>query len=153
VTEAEQRAAVIAEAHSWLEPHTPFHFSASVKGVGVSCGQFLIACYKPYSEDTGRPMPNPPAFPKDWHCNTQEERFLQVVEAFCGEVETPQPGDVALFRLGAPTRPFSHGAIVVEWPKLLIHSMWRSGCEYTTAYQLPLRPELAKFFSPWAWHG
>ena len=151
MTELEQRAAVIAEAKTWLG--TPFHFSASMKGVGVACGPFLIACYRPYSEDTGRPMPNPPAFPRDWHLHDARERFLEVVLAFCAEVETPQPGDVALFRLGSPSRPFSHWALVIEWPNHLIHAMWRSGVEFSTAYQLPLRPQLAKFFSPWAWKG
>src|SRR5258708_3555661 len=113
LTELQQREATIKEAVSWIP--TPFLYSGSVKHIGCAGGPFLIACYRPYSEDEGRPWPNPPPFPKDWAFHTAEPRFQSIVESFCAEVDTPQPGDVALFRLGASTRPLSHGALVIEW--------------------------------------
>lgn len=149
MTEQEQRADCITEGLTWIG--TPFIFSGTLKHIGVACGPFLVACFAPYAKDSGRVLPNPKPFPRDWALHTARERFLDVILAFCAEVETPQPGDVALFRLGAPTRPFSHGALVIEWPGKLLHAFHRGGVEETTAWQLPLRPELAKFYSPWAW--
>ncbi len=39
MTEAEQRAAIVKEALTWLG--TPFVYGACVKQVGVDCGRFL----------------------------------------------------------------------------------------------------------------
>ena len=41
--EAAQRAAVIAEARTWIG--TPFHDVACVKGAGVDCAHFVHAAY------------------------------------------------------------------------------------------------------------
>jgi cell wall-associated NlpC family hydrolase len=126
MTEQLQRAAVVQEAVSWLG--TPFHFNACVKGSGVACGPFLIAAYAPYALETGLALPVAPAFPRDWHFHTREDRFLNVVASFCRQVVTPQRGDIALFRLGSADRPHSHGAIVMEWPRV-IHAYWKGGVQ------------------------
>lgn len=141
---------MIAEAQSWIR--TPFHHNASVKGAGVACGPFLVAAYAPLALDTGWAFPVLEPFPRDWHFHTSAERFLAVVESFCRQVETPQPGDTAMFRLGGTSRPYSHGAIVIEWPGRLIHAMWRAGVEYADVAQPPLRGAAVRFYSPWALH-
>lgn len=151
MTEQEQRAAVVAEARSWLR--TPFVQNARVKGCGVACGPLLVASYVPLWLDTGWPLPVLEPFPKDWHCHTRDERFLRVVEAFAREVDAPQQGDIVMFRLGGATRPYSHAAIVIEWPGRIIHAMWRSGVEYADVNQPPLRGAAVRFYSPWAAHA
>lgn len=113
MTEAQGRAAVVAEAMSWLG--TPWHHRARVKGAGVDCAQFLIGAYvgagliAPF--DTGD-------YPRDWHIHRDEERFLPFVLRFAAEIGEADagPGDVILFRIG---RVYSHGALLVDWPQAI----------------------------------
>jgi cell wall-associated NlpC family hydrolase len=100
MSEAGERAAVVAEARTWLG--TPYHHRALVKGVG------LIERF-----DTGD-------YPNDWHQHREEERYLGVVLRFAAEIpaDAAQPGDLVLFKFG---RAFSHGAILVA-PGVVIHA-------------------------------
>lgn len=105
------RAAILREAESFLG--TPWHHEARVKGAGVDCGQLIIACYiasglVPHFE-TG-------SYPADWMLHRSEERYLGWVEQYLDPVDVPGPGDVAAWKYG---HCFSHGAIVVEWPRIL----------------------------------
>jgi cell wall-associated NlpC family hydrolase len=112
VREAEQRAAFIAEAKTWLG--TPFRDQADVKGGGVDCAMLLVRS----AADTGLievPSDNPrwprPYAPQ-WHLHRDEEKFLNIVSQLGTEVQRrPLPGDVIVYRVG---RCFSHGGIVVE---------------------------------------
>lgn len=105
------RAAVVAEAESWLR--TPYHHSARVKGAGVDCAQILIGVYSnvglvdPF--DTGE-------YPMDWMLHRDDERYLGWVRRHAVEVEAPRLGDIAVWRFG---RCFSHGAIVTGWPSVI----------------------------------
>ncbi|MES2055815.1 MAG: hydrolase [Pseudomonadota bacterium] len=120
-TEAEimiERAAVVAEAETWLR--TPFRHEGRVKGAGVDCAQLLAAVYV----NTGL-VPNfkIPHYPHDWHMHRDAERYLATVVSYAVEMPPPHereplPGDIAVFRFG---RTFSHGAIIVKWP-LIIHA-------------------------------
>lgn len=108
---AEQRAAVVAEAMTWLR--TPWAHRGRVKGAGVDCAQFVIKCYAGAGLiddfDTGE-------YPRDWHIHRDEERFLTFVPAFAREIAPAQvgPGDLVVFKIG---RVFSHGAIIVDYPQ------------------------------------
>ena len=120
MTVDEQRAAVVAEAKSWLG--TPWRHRGRVKGAGVDCAQFVIKAYAGAGViedfDTGE-------YPRDWHIHRDEERFLTFVPAFAREVTEAdvKSGDLVLFRIG---RVFSHGAIVVAWPQG-IHAAIQAG--------------------------
>ena len=116
-----QRQAVIAEAMMWL--NTPYHSGARVKGVGVDCGQFLIAVF----EGSGILKPgecNPGYYPHEIHLHRSEERYLQWILQYCnpvkGDVNT---GDIAMFKFGQSS---SHSAIVIDDSKV-IHSYIRTG--------------------------
>ncbi len=126
------RAAIIAEAVTWLG--TPWHHQARVKGAGVDCGQFLIACYVGAglvpAFDTG-------PYARDWHQHQSGERFLSFVEQHLDPTDTPLPGDVVVWRYG---QCYSHGAIVVDWP-LVIHAHIR---ERAVVYGDGARGELAR---------
>jgi cell wall-associated NlpC family hydrolase len=116
-TAAEQRAAVVAEAMSWLR--TPFHDCAAIKGVGVDCANFIAQVFEragivghidiaPYSPQ--------------WFLHHHEEIFLgYVLAAGATEIaeEQAQAGDVVLYQLG---RCFAHGAVVVIWPAQIVHA-------------------------------
>jgi NlpC/P60 family putative phage cell wall peptidase len=119
-----QRTAVIAEAQSWLE--TPWHHAACVKGAGVDCGWFIYAVFlecgliAPTAIDT---------YPRDWALHNTEERYLEVVERYAQRIESPQAGDIVVFKNG---NTFSHGAIVVDYPRL-IHAQVGCGVCYADA--------------------
>jgi cell wall-associated NlpC family hydrolase len=134
------RGAVIAEALSWLG--TPYHHMGRVKGAGADCLTLLAEVY----EAAGVvPHIEPEHYPPDWHMHRDVERYVEGVLAYAREVAgPPRPGDVAVFRFG---RAFSHGAIVLAWPRL-IHSFVRTGVVYGDAEKGPLRGRPVKFFDP-----
>lgn len=147
MTIAEQRAAVIASAKSWLR--TPFIDNAMVKGCGVACGPLLIAVYRSIGIQIQEP--NWSLFPKDWHMHTQEERYYNMVAEYASPVEKPEPGDMVLFRFNnqnRPARPYCHGGIIIEWPQI-IHAYWGKGVEYADVSKGPLEKREKVFLSPW----
>lgn len=125
-----QRAAVIAEARSWVRAKTPFHHQARVKGVGVDCLGLVWAVGEkagvmpavsdrdasPFWRYYGR-RPNPP---KMRECLA---KFLVELPDY---VE-PQPGDIAWMHWGNEM-PI-HMAILGEHAgrSTLIHSVWNMG--------------------------
>jgi NlpC/P60 family putative phage cell wall peptidase len=155
--EQRQRAAVVAEARTWIA--TPYHHEARLKGIGVDCAQLLAGVFS--SVGLIAP-PRVPHYPPDWHLHRDAERYLGVILAHAREFDSstssvPQPGDVVLWRFG---RCFSHGAIVSAWPKV-IHSYIGKGCQeddITTAPWLGFigengedkgKPRPRRFFSYW----
>lgn len=106
-----QRESIVDEANTWLK--TPWHHNARVRGAGVDCGQFIIGTYvgAGFVEDF-----KVGPYARDWMFHREEERYLQWVNRYLDEVETPLPGDVALWRFG---RCYSHGAIVIAWPRII----------------------------------
>ena len=150
MTEAEQRAAVVAEAVSWYHPNpeadprpTPFHLGARVKGVGVDCAQFILASVA--VAGIGMGLKVQPVTP-DWFMHHEDRRIIDMVEHFCHEVEAPQPGDLVLYFIG---KSWAHMAIVKEWP-IVIQAKWNSGVQMADALQGDLKKLERKFFSPWA---
>ena len=112
---AMQRAAVVAEARSWIG--TPYHHAADVKGHGVDCALLLVRVYC----DLGLVEPfDPRPYTRDWFLHRNEERYLGFLLARSHEVREPALGDIILFRIG---RCFAHAGIVsrVE-PLAIIHA-------------------------------
>ena len=139
------RAAVIAEAERWIG--TPFHHEARIKGGGVDCLMLLAEVY----ERAGViKHAAPPHYVPDWHMHQGAERYMEGLLAYAGEIDGPPqgpeplPGDIALFRFG---RTFSHGAIIVRWPRL-IHAYWAIGVVWGDATLHPLKGRDVRFFSP-----
>lgn len=135
-----RRAAVIAEAKLWIG--TPFHHEGRVKGAGVDCLQILAAVYTAVGiAEVGKV----PHYPADWYLHRDAERYLEGLSQYARQIEgPPEPGDIALFKHG---RTFSHGAIVVEWPRV-IHAYWNIGVVWGDAGLYPLKDREVKFFSP-----
>lgn len=108
---------IVNAALGWL--HTPFHHEARIKGVGVDCLQLIVAAYL----EAGLLPPNVDDFlehyPHDAHLHNADEQYIQgLLDHGWIEVEAPQKGDVAMFKIG---RRFSHGVIVTDWP-LAVHA-------------------------------
>lgn len=114
------RAAIVAEAHTWLR--TPYHHRARCKGAGVDCAQILIAVFAAVGLiedfDTGQ-------YPRDWMLHRDEERFREFVLRYADPIPRASllPGDVCLYQVG---KCFAHGAIVIDWP-IVIHADSRMG--------------------------
>ena len=111
---AETRAAIVAEARSWLR--TPYHHMGRVKGVGVDCAQLPAMVYAACGLIDLPPLNY---YPNDWHMHRSAELYLAAVTDRAVEIATaPLPGDFVLWRFG---RCFSHGAIILDWP-LVAHA-------------------------------
>lgn len=142
MTEADQRAAVIAEARRWIG--TPWHHRARIFGAGVDCVQLLIAVYHACGL-----CPNVDAgdYPADWMIHRTDERLLAGLQEYAHETDTPGPGDVVAFKFGLS---YSHVAIVTEaWPGI-VHA-YRPDRQVNpgdaNAGRLAGRDR--KFFTPW----
>lgn len=136
---APQRSAVVAEAESWLG--TPYHHMARLKGVGCDCLTLLAAVY--HSAEV-IPAIDISYYPPDWHLHRSDERYMDGLLAYAREVAAPEPGDAALFKFG---RCFAHGAVIVEWPRL-IHAWNGLGVVRADASKPPLAGRPVRFFSP-----
>lgn len=154
VTIEQRRAAVVAEAMSWLR--TPYHHRARVKGAGVDCAQFPIAVYGAAGE-----IPDVrPDYPIQWHLHRDAERYLEHVERFARLISEkargadepivgtrPTVGDFAVWRFG---RTFSHGAIVLNDEGDVIHAHVGRAVEIGNMFrdeELRVRP--VRFYSVW----
>ena len=114
ISEIEQRAAVVAEAQSWLR--TPYHHMGRVKGAGVDCAMLPAEVYAACGLI---PRQKVEFYPMDWHLHQTGERYLNSVLAYAHEVESPKPGDLVLWRFG---HCLAHGGIVVDWP-IIVHAL------------------------------
>lgn len=107
------REVVIKNAMEWL--NTPYHSGARLKGVGVDCGQILIAVFEESGViDTGSCEPG--YYSPEFHLHRSEEKYLGWVQKYCDPVTDPQAGDIALFKFG---RCVSHGGIYIGDNKII----------------------------------
>ncbi len=101
---SQQRRKIVAEARKWIG--TPYHDNADIRGAGVDCGMLLVRVF--VDLELVAPF-DPRPYPRDWMMHNGEEKYLGWVKDNCAEVETPDIGDIAVFRFG---RCYSHGGIV-----------------------------------------
>ncbi len=114
MNEAEARKKIVKESLEWR--NTPWHHEARMKGVGVDCGLLLLAVF----ENVGLiPHIVPPHYGPDFMMHRGEEWYLGYVQKFADELTGGPPylpGDVLLYKHG---RIYSHGAIVINWPRII----------------------------------
>lgn len=140
--ETSERASVVKEAESWV--NTRYVSNADVKGAGIDCGMLLVRVFvdlkliEPF---------DPRPYPAQWALHQRAERYLASIQNFADEIEGPPlPGDVVLFQFG---HCWSHGAIVVDWPRIIHanpprcrHDDWKRNTN--------LHKRRPRFFSLWA---
>ena len=134
----EQRAAVCFEAKTWIG--TPYHHHGRIKGVGVDCGQLLCAVYENVKLVPHIELGN---YATDWHLHRSEEVYLQWLARFCQRTDTPQPGDIEVYRFG---RTYSHGTIIVEG-NLRVHAYVNRKVILSAPYEEPLEGHLSQFWT------
>lgn len=116
-SEADARAALVAEALSWRR--TPYHDHGAVKGCdgGVDCAQLIAQVYQRAGvvERIDVPHYSPQHF-----LHSAREWYVEVILTFAREITQAEalPGDVVTFKLG---RSHGHGAILITpgWPHLV----------------------------------
>jgi cell wall-associated NlpC family hydrolase len=148
MSESAERAAVVAEARSWIG--TPYHHAADVKGRqgGVDCAMLLVRVYC----DLGLVEPfDPRPYTRDWMLHRDEERYLGFLLARARMVDAPGLGDVVLFRVG---RCYAHGGVVSRpSPLTIVHAFAGARIvvedEIGRSAELSARLKTAKFASYW----
>lgn len=122
---AEERAAVIAEAITWLG--TRYIARARIKGGGVDCAMSLASWY---ATDGILPAFEPPPYAVQWGQNQSEETYLAEILKHATEIkeEDAQPADLVAYRMG---RTFCHAALIIRWPGLVIHATEARGVIYS----------------------
>lgn len=117
--ERRMRAAIVAEAETWIG--TPYISNAVIKGRrgGTDCGMLLIGVYGALGFVPKEFDPRP--YAPDWHVHRNEEKYIEFVERFATEVDIPPkriplPGDLMMFHIG---RVFAHAAIITDWPNAI----------------------------------
>ena len=110
--ETELREAIVKEAESWNG--TPWHHEGRIKGAGVDCGMMLLEVF----EKVGAMSHVAPGhYSQDFMLHNRREWYLETVLQYAYEIyRNPKPGDIILFRNGLT---YSHGAIVIEWPRFI----------------------------------
>lgn len=120
MTEADARAAVVAEARSFV--NTPYHHFGKIKGVGVDCATLISEVFT----RVGMIAPvDTPEYSPQWFMHQSAELYMREVLRHAHRTDAPLPGDVALWKVG---RCFAHGAIVINpgWPAI-IHAYQPAG--------------------------
>ncbi len=96
---------------------------------------------------------DPRPYTRDWFLHRDEERYQGHLLAHTHRVETPEAGDIMLFKIG---RCYAHGGIVVETaPLTIVHAF--APARSVVEDQIRRCPDLAekphKFFSYWGESG
>jgi len=141
---SEQRAAIVAEAKSWIG--TPYRGWSRVKRHGVDCGQLLAGVYI----NTGH-LPATLQLPVDYSLQVAQHladtAYISKVEEYMREIPEHEagPGDVVVYKLGLA---FAHAAIIVDWPGSVIHAMAHHGVTFAHGANHPrLRKTTHKFYT------
>ncbi len=145
MSETDDRAAVIAEARSWIG--TPYRHMGRAKGPkgGVDCAQLAWCVF--HAVGLTADMALEP-YPPDFMLHQGVERYMTIVLDRAHEVAAPRPGDLVLYRIG---RLYAHGAIIDApgWPRI-IHAWYAARAviaDRGDQHRLAGRPH--KFFSRW----
>lgn len=136
-----ERQRVVAESKKWIG--TKYHLNAKIRGVGVDCGTFLIACFESAGLISGTDLGT---FKPDFNLHRNDEVYANWLERFCVKVDrNPLPGDIILYRFG---RIGAHGAIVVDWPTI-IHAAADSGVMESNASDPAMLSRQMAVYSFW----
>jgi NlpC/P60 family putative phage cell wall peptidase len=114
---------IVAEARRWMG--TPYRHQADILGLGVDCAMIMVRIFTALELIPADIEPRP--YSPDWHLHRSDEKYLGWVQQYAHQVDTPQPGDIALFKFG---RCLSHGGIVDQiTPDItMIHADMYAGC-------------------------
>jgi hypothetical protein len=154
MTENEQRAAVVAEARTWLR--TPYHSMGRVRGAGVDCYTLLVEIFGKFGMFTH--VEESEFYPRDWFLHAQANHYKarilrharEMVETFSSKTEMTAPGNIVLVEVQRRHGPIDvHGGIITVWPKV-IHAYPPCVMEADARYHPAFAGGRLEFFSPWS---
>lgn len=136
------RETTLQAAREWVG--TPYHHRARVKGVGCDCLMLIVEAYTAAGLlPENLPVPD---YSPDIMFHSDDSSYLDAVLAYCDEVETPKPGDIALWKFG---KTWSHGAIVSAWPSVIhAYAPFKQVIEMPVTEDSRLTRKPVRFFSP-----
>ena len=147
MTVESDRAAVVAEARSWIGTRYRHMGRAKGPGGGVDCAQLVWCVFHQLGLTPDMPLL---PYPSDFMLHRGTERYMQTVLDRAREIDNARakPGDLVLYRVG---RLYAHGAIIdgPGWPHI-IHAWYAARAviaDIGTGHRLAGRPR--KFFSRW----
>ncbi len=119
--EAKKRAAIVAEARTWLR--CPYHHLGDLKGVGTDCAMLLVCTFRKVMPELVPADFDPRPYAPEWYLHQREEKYLNIIQQFAKRTYQPRPGDISVYRFA---RPVSHGAIILN-DELMIHANRATG--------------------------
>ena len=143
MTEAEQRAAIVNEARSWISTRYAHRGRAKGSNGGVDCAQSIYLIFRACELCSEMPLTN---YQPDFFMHRGIERYMDTVLQYTRPVQHPQPGDIALFKVG---RIFAHGGIVTKWPSIIHASRQARKVIEERVDKSWLAGRQVKFFSRW----
>lgn len=144
MTEDEERAAVVAEARTWLR--TPYHHRAWIKGAGVDCAMLPLAVYRAAVPHRVPPV-TVPSYPRDWHLHKDTTLYRDIVAQIAHPIaeEALKPGDFIMYRFG---RAHAHGGIYID-EATIIHAQIGQGVTTQEIWAGWLTSRDPEFWSLW----
>lgn len=116
------REQAVEVAKSWL--HTPYVLRGRVKQGGIDCATLLMEYFIEIGAAEREELP---AYSQDWFLHTVDNRYLRGItkvakmtaETVCIGKLDAKPGDVALFCHQKTREVYTHGAIIIDFPKVV----------------------------------
>jgi len=160
--EVSQRAAVVAEARSWVG--TRFRWRAAIKdatgrGGGADCASMIAETYRVTGVfDPGQAEYFSPL--TDQSDDTSTEVYLlrvlrhaeELTSARVGQIDwsVVGPGDMAIIKIGG-SKIFWHGGIITQLaPLQLVHCIGANGCREVNPLTHPVwLGQPPRYFTPW----
>jgi NlpC/P60 family putative phage cell wall peptidase len=115
---SDARFDIVSIARTWLG--TPYHYQASLRGVGTDCIGLVRGIYR---ELYGLDAETPPAYSRDWAEGQGRETLIEAARRHLIEIPKTDasPGDVLVFRYRAGA--LAKHAGVMAHPRTMIHAM------------------------------
>ena len=115
---SDARFDIVSIARTWLG--TPYHYQASLRGVGTDCIGLVRGIYR---ELHGREPEAVPPYTRDWAEATGEETLISAARRHLMEIAPDEtaPGDVLVFRYRS--RAVAKHAAILTTPATMIHAI------------------------------
>jgi cell wall-associated NlpC family hydrolase len=141
-----QRESLVRETRSWIG--TPYRGWSRIKGPkgGVDCGQILAGVYI----NAGFLAPEidlPKYYSLSVAQHKESTEYIDTIQKYFDEIPEANalPGDVVVYKLGFA---FAHAALIVEWPRFVVHAFARGGVQGASGDKHPrLMKTQRKFFT------
>jgi hypothetical protein len=119
-----QREHIIEVAKSWYR--TPYRGWTCLKGVGCDCGQLLKGVFMEAGHQPSDGVPTPKDYSLQVYKHVSSTEYIDTIEKYFREIPESEvkSADIVVYKL---KKAYAHAAIIVDWPRHVIHSLEREG--------------------------